>query len=47
MSKLSNVGNLISLYLDEIDPGEGTDAGLRGEGVAASVGWFLRCDGRC
>lgn len=26
MSKLSNVGNLISLYLDEIEPGEGTDA---------------------
>jgi Rho termination factor, N-terminal domain len=26
MSSLSNIGNLMYLYLDEIDPGEGTDA---------------------
>lgn len=26
MSSLSNIGNLMHLYLDEIDPGEGTDA---------------------
>jgi hypothetical protein len=28
MSNLSDIGNLMHLYLDEIDPGEGTDAPL-------------------
>ena len=41
---LSNIGNLMYLYMDEIDPGEGTDAPEFL--IKASVKILLEADGR-